>query len=176
MKIVAVDRDNRRQAFVVRTRRTVYSLPFSECDPAPTRTDPPAHVSVDDELGNEAFTYRLESGSWGTVHIDAVLEYNEDPDHMAELALYQLSAEARDKFDSSPLSAREIARRLGTSPAQVYRLLDPTNYSKSLKQMVSLLYVLGYDLGLAITPRPRALRPRLVLPPRGRRLGRSAGE
>lgn len=31
---------------------------------------------VDPELGREAITYRLESGREGSVHIDAVLEYN----------------------------------------------------------------------------------------------------
>jgi hypothetical protein len=34
---------------------------------------------VDPELGREAFTFRLASGAEGSVPIDAVLEYNEDP-------------------------------------------------------------------------------------------------
>jgi hypothetical protein len=103
-------------------------------------------VVVDADLGREALTYSLASGAEGTVHIDSVLEYNQDPNYMAELALYQLTTEARKKFDASPLSAREVARRLSTSPTQLYRLLDPTNYSKSMRQLLSLLYVLGYDV------------------------------
>ena len=160
MKIVAVEINKRRQAFIVRTRRAAYPLPFSQCEPAPSRSDPPIRATVDDELGREAFSYELESGRQGTIHIESVLEYNQDPDHLAELALYRLTAEAREKFDESPLSAREIARRLGTSPAQIYRLLDPTNYTKSLKQMVTLLYVLGYDLDLGVGSRPRPPRSR----------------
>ena len=39
-----------------------------------------AHVVVDSELGKEAFTYALEDGRGDTVHLDAVLEYDEDLD------------------------------------------------------------------------------------------------
>ena len=60
---------------------------------------------------------QLESGAEGSVHIDSVLEYNEDPGYMADLALYRLSQEARERFEASGLSAREVARSLGTSPA-----------------------------------------------------------
>jgi hypothetical protein len=101
-------------------------------------------------LGREAFTYILESGAEGTVHVDSVLEYNEDPSYMADLTLYRLTVEARSRFDASDLSAREIARRLETSPAQLYRLLDPTNYSKSIRQLLSLLYVLGFEVDVEI--------------------------
>lgn len=99
------------------------------------------------------FTYWLESGAKGSVHLDAALEYNEDPAYLADLALYRLTTEARRRFEASPLSAREVARRLRTSPAQLYRLLDPTNYSKSLRQMLSLLYVLGYEVDLEVKER-----------------------
>jgi hypothetical protein len=35
-------------------------------------------------------------------------------------------------------------RRLKTSPSQLYRLLDPANYKKSMDEMMRLLAVLGY--------------------------------
>lgn len=57
---------------------------------------------------------------------------------MADLTLYRLTEEARSRLDSSGLSVREVARSLGTSPA-LYRLLDPTNYTKSLRQLMSSL-------------------------------------
>lgn len=156
MKILGVVADNRRRVFEVRTRSGTYVFPFSECDPPPSPDDRLVDVSVDAELGREGFTYELKSGSHGSVHIDAVLDYSEDPALMAELALYRLTAEAREKFEQSPLSAREVARRLGTSPTQLYRLLDPSNYTKSLKQMVALLYVLGYEVDVELTARPGA--------------------
>ena len=34
---------------------------------------------VDEEAGREAFTYVLDSGRSGTVHVEQVLEYNQDP-------------------------------------------------------------------------------------------------
>jgi Cro/C1-type HTH DNA-binding domain len=50
----------------------------------------------------------------------------------------------------SPLSRREIIRRLGTSATQFYRLLDQTNYGKSVDQLVSLLQVLDCEVDLLI--------------------------
>ena len=155
MKIVGVKPNNRKHAFEVRTRQKMLLFPYSECDPMPSSGDRVVDAYVDQELGKEAFTYRLESGAEGTIHIDSVLEYNEDPNYLADLAFYRLTTEARKKFDSSPLSAREIARLLGTSPTQLYRLLDPTNYSKSLRQMFSLLHVLGLQLELDVKDLPR---------------------
>jgi len=85
--------------------------------------------------------------------MDAVLEYSEDPRHLADLMIYRLTLEAQARLDASPLSTREVARRLGTSPSQIYRLLDSTNYRKSVRQMASLLYVLGFDVELRVTER-----------------------
>jgi hypothetical protein len=45
---------------------------------------------------------------------------------------------------------REIIRRLGTSPAQLYRLLDQTNYRKSVDQLLRLLQVLDCDVDLVV--------------------------
>ena len=100
---------------------------------------------------------RLESGAEGSVHVDAVLEYNQDPSYLADLALYRLTVQARERFEESPLSARQVAAMLGTSPSQLYRLLDPTNYNKSLRQLIALLYYIGYDIDVEISERrPRA--------------------
>lgn len=146
MRINQVRVNNRKRVFEVQTRRGMLVFPFSQAEPAPSSTDPVNEVFVDAELGREAFTYSLASGGKGTIHVDSVLEYNQDPNYMADLALYQLTTQAREKFEASPLSAREVARRLRTSPTQLYRLLDPTNYSKSVRQLLSLLYILGYDV------------------------------
>lgn len=153
MKINRVRANNRKRAFEVETRRGTLVFPYSKAAPVPSSEDPVDEVFVDAELGREAFTFSLASGAEGTVHVDAVLEYNQDPAYMADLALYRLTTDARVKFDASPLSAREVARRLGTSPAQLYRLLDPTNYAKSVRQLLSLLYVLGYDVEVEVKDR-----------------------
>lgn len=153
MRILRVAIDNRRRRFEVTTRRQTWVFPYAKVDPRPTAEDRIAEVFVDDELGRQAFTYRLASGREGSVHIDSVLEYNEDPAYMADLALYRLSQEARARFEASGLSAREVAGRLGTSPTQLYRLLDPTNYTKSLRQLVGLLYVLGCEVDVHVSER-----------------------
>lgn len=154
MKISQVRANNRKRVFEVETRRGLLLFPYSKADTVPTSDDPIRELFVDAELGREAFTYALDSGSEGTIHIDSVLEYNEDPTYLADLLLYRLTAEAREKFEASPLSAREVARRLETSPAQLYRLLDPTNYTKSLRQLFALLNILGYDIEVEVKDRP----------------------
>jgi hypothetical protein len=155
MKIFKVTANNRKHAFEVRTRRQTFLFPYAKTDPAPLRTDRVAEVFVDPELGNEGFTYRLDSGAEGSVHIDAVLEHNEDPSLMAELTLYRLTQDAQKRFEASGLSVRDVSRWLGTSPTQLYRLLDPTNYTKSVRQLISLLYLLGCEVDVEVRQRPR---------------------
>jgi hypothetical protein len=46
-----------------------------------------------------------------------------------------------------------MIRRLGTSPAQLYRLLDQTNYAKSVDQLLRLLSILDYEVDLVIRAR-----------------------
>jgi predicted XRE-type DNA-binding protein len=151
MKIRKVTLNNRKKEFVVENRAgKVLSFPFSKADPTPTTTNRVVSVEVDKEPGNEAFTYVLSSGDEGTVHIDSVLEYNEDPDYLAELLIYRLSVEARNCMEDSDLSRRQIAARLNTSVPQLYRLLDPGNSRKSINQLVSLLHVLDCDVDFVV--------------------------
>jgi len=60
--------------------------------------------------------------------------------------MHRLTVEAGKRIATAGLSRREIARRLGTSAPQLYRLLDPANSSKSINQLVSLLHVLGCEV------------------------------
>jgi len=153
MKIVSVSANSRRRLFEVRTRREKFVFPYAKADPTPSADDRIAEVVVDPELGREGFTFRLASGAEGSVHIDAVLEYNADPSYMADLAMYRLTQEARKRFERSGMSVREVSRTLGTSPTQLYRLLDPTNKAKSFRQLMTLLYLLGYDVDVEVRKR-----------------------
>lgn len=150
MKIRTVRHNNRKKAFEVRTSTRTLVLPFSKAEPTPTTEDPITELCVDLEAGREAFTYVLRSGGTGTVHVEHVLEYNQDPTYLRDLLLYQLTLEAQKRIAESPLSKREIVRRLGTSAAQLYRLLDQTNYRKSVDQVLSLLQVLNCHVDLVV--------------------------
>ena len=150
MKIRSVRHNNRKKVFEIRTSTKKLIFPFSKAEPAPTIQDPIAEVSVDPEAGREAFTYVLHSGRSGTVHVEQVLEYNQDPAHLRDLLLYRLTLEAQKRVAESPLSKREIVRRLGTSAAQLYRLLDQTNYRKPVDQVLALLQVLNCDVDLVV--------------------------
>jgi hypothetical protein len=144
MKIQSVTHNNRKRAFQVKASKKMFQLPYSKVDPRPTVNDPVAKLYVDQELGREGFTYVLKFGKEGTVHSEQVLEYNQDPHYMRDALLYKLTVEA------SALSKREIIRRLGTSATQFYRLLDQTNYRKSIDQLLFLLHVLDCDVDLLV--------------------------
>ena len=150
MKIRSVRHNNRKKIFEVRTSAKCLVFPFSEADPIPTIEDPVSEVCVDAEAGREALTYVLRSGRSGTVHVEQVLEYNQDPAYLRNLLLYRLTIEAQKRVAGSALSKREIIRRLGTSAAQFYRLLDQANYRKSIDQVLALLQILNCDVDLVI--------------------------
>jgi hypothetical protein len=150
VKITSVTANNRKRAFEVKTRRGQWPFPYSKAEPEPTTSDPLVELYIDPELGREGFTYLLASGAEGSVHIDHVLDYNEEPGYMRDLLLYNLTVEALERIEASPLSKREIIRRLGTSPAQFYRLLDPTNYRKSVDKMLALLQVLDCEVEVIV--------------------------
>ena len=153
MKIRRVSVNNHKRVFEIRTGSRSLVFPYSKADPKPTPADGVAEAAVDEELGRGGFTYVLESGREGTVHIDQVLEYNQDPRYLRNMLLYKLTLEAQKRVESSPLSKREIIRRLGTSATQLYRLLDQTNYRKSVDQMLVLLSILECDVRMVVQKR-----------------------
>jgi DNA-binding TFAR19-related protein (PDSD5 family) len=144
------------QLEVISVNGEVFPMPFSRLSPRPTSADRVRDAYVDKELGREGVTYKLDSGAEGSVHLDSVLEYNQDPHYTSELLLHQLTVQARRRITKSGLSRREIARRLGTSLPQLYRLLDPTNATKSINQMVALLHVLGFEVSVTVKKRKSA--------------------
>jgi len=153
VKLRGVRINNRRRAFEVRTSGRRLLLPFAKVDPRPTADNPVVRAFIDKEIGSEGFSYVLRSGREGTVHVEQVLEYNKDPDHLRDQLLYNLTLEAQKRLRASPLSRREIIRRLSTSATQFYRLLDQTNYRKSVDQLVSLLQILDCDVKLVVRPK-----------------------
>jgi len=157
MKIRSVTSNNRKNEFSVINRSGVeYPFPYLAAKPQPSTDNRIEALFVDKELGNEAFTYILKSGEEGTIHIEQVLEYNNDPIYLADLLTYKLSLEAQKRLQSSELSLRQVAKQLKTSVPQLYRLLDPTNTRKSMKQLVSLLHILNCDVDLVVKKKAAA--------------------
>jgi DNA-binding TFAR19-related protein (PDSD5 family) len=151
MKICSVSINNRRKEFSIVTRSgAAYSYPYAEADPQPEPENRIERVFVDKELSNEAITYTLNSGDDGSIHVEQILEYSEDPNYMAELLTYKLTLEARKRIETCGLSRRQVARRLKTSVPQLYRLLDPANSRKSINQLVTLLHVLNCKVDLVV--------------------------
>ena len=155
MKLRKVTVNNRKRRLeLITAGRKSYPFPFARMDPEPRSDDRIREAYVDAELGNEAVTYVLESGAEGAVHIDHALEYNEDSAYLHAILLHKLTVEALRRIDTCGLSRREIMRRLGTSAAQLYRLLDPTNGRKSMNQMIALLRVLGCEVDVIVRDAP----------------------
>jgi hypothetical protein len=155
VKIVDVTANNRRKAFEIRFRSHTLPFPYARATPSPSRDNRVREVYVDAELGNEAFTYVLQSGAESTVHLEQVLEYNEDPTYLRDQLLYKLTVEVQKRLATSKLSKREIIRRLGTSASQFYRIIDQTNYTKSVGQLLALLHILDCDVDLVVKRRKR---------------------
>jgi DNA-binding TFAR19-related protein (PDSD5 family) len=153
MKIRSVSVNRRRGVVDVKTSGQTYPFPLSRLDPAPTADDDIVGCAIDAELAREAFSYRLRSGRKGTVHVEQVLEANEDPRYMRDLLLYRLTIEAQERVETSSLSKRELARRLKTSLTQIYRLLDQKNYRKTVDQVLRLLRVLDCDVDFVVKAR-----------------------
>ena len=156
MKIASVKANNRRHAFEVTCVKGEFVFPYEKADPQPGKDDPIVELFIDPELANEGFSYVLASGADGCVLLDWVFDYNEEPGYMRDLLLHNLTVQALDRLEATRISKREIIRRLGISPAQFYRLIDPTNYRKSVDKMLSLLQVLGCEVDLAVRDRRSA--------------------
>jgi hypothetical protein len=150
MKVSRVGVNTRQRAFHVRLGRKTFRFPFVKADPAPTATDRVVRAWVDSQLGNQGFSFTLASGKEGSVLADQVLDYNRDPRLLRKLTLHELTARALQALEASSLSKREVIRRLGTSPSQFYRLVDPANYQKTIDQMLALLHVLGCEVEFTV--------------------------
>ena len=143
MNIKSVSVNYRKKSIELDTRKGVFNLPFARLRLKPTAHNKITTIYVDPELGRRAITYRLASGQEDSVHIDAFLDYNRDPEFLRKITLHELSLQAVKAMKASGLSKQEVVRRLTTSPSQLYRLLDPSNHRKSIDEMLRLLSVLG---------------------------------
>lgn len=142
MKIKKVTFNNRKRCFEVLTKKQAFLFPYSRLTAKRQPIEGVVMTEVDKELGEEAFSYRLESGLEGTIHLDQVLEYNRDSEYLREMLLYKLTLKAQQLFKESRVNKREVIRRMGTTPTQLYRLLDQAFYRKTIDQMVKLLAAL----------------------------------
>ena len=156
MKIRSVRFSNPKQAFEVATWSKTFPFPYGKAEPAPTADDPVVSCLVDDELAREAFVATTKSGRSTTVHIEQVLEYHRDPGYLHDLFLYELTLEAQRRVGASGLSREEIIHRLGISESQFDRLLDQTNYRKSVDRVLNLLHVLNCDVQVIVSAGHRA--------------------
>lgn len=142
MKVSMVNVNNYKKSFDIVCGQKRFSYPFSKLSLKPSLKNSITEVFPDSEVGNKGFCYQLESGEEDTILMDQVLEYWNDPDYVRNWTLYKLTLEAQKLIAKKKIAKREISRRLSTSPAQLYRLLDQRNTKKTIDQMVRLLAAL----------------------------------
>lgn len=153
MKIQRVTHNNHRKAFEVFCRNHSWHYPYSRLQIQPAKGNVISDIYIDTGSDKRSFTYVLQSGDAGTVHIDHVLDYNHAPTGLRMRILDTLTNEARKRIEDSQLSKREIVRRLGTSASQLYRIVDPDNQRKSIDQVLLLLEVLDCNVNVTVEDR-----------------------
>lgn len=67
-------------------------------------------------------------------------------DKIKDDALTQLTTDVSRLVSNSPMSQREISKKLGTSETQISRLLKPSFKSKTFDQLVRVAAALGYQI------------------------------
>ncbi len=153
MKIKRARFNNRKKVFVAECARGAFELPYAKVEPMPEKGNLVSDLFIDDELGRDGFVYTLRSGETGTVLLDQFFDYNREPEYMRDLLLHKLTVAVVQRLEKSSISKRELARRLGTSATQLYRLLDTANYSKSVSQMLTVLHILDCEVSVVIKDR-----------------------
>ena len=151
MKIKRVIANNRKKAFEIQTStKKSFEFPYSQLKAPPSLRDPLTDLYPDPEVAFDGFTYRLRSGKEDTILLDRIQEYAKDPDYVRLYLLAKLTMQALKRIKELQISKREVIRRMGTTPTQFYRLIDPKNDSKTLDQMVRLLSALDCRVNLVI--------------------------
>lgn len=126
------------------------NLPFGKLMTPPSKENPIESVWIEPEMAELGVSYKLKNGQVDSVPLEAFLDFNKDPEFIREMELHRLSLLALKAVKKSGISKNELCRMMNTSMSQLLRLLDPTNYSKSLDQMVKLFTLLGHEVKIDV--------------------------
>ena len=80
-----------------------------------------------------------------------------EPAYWAELAILEVAEEVHGAMESAGVSRAELARRLGTSPAYVTKILRG-NANFTLDSLARLAFALGGEFRFHIAPRGMTTR------------------
>jgi hypothetical protein len=146
----------RKRAFEVEVASGILILPFAKVDPTPSAQDRVWRLDVRNPGYDASFAYELWSGKKGSVQLDAIFDDQEDPALLRRILHDRLMEHVQARLRRSPLSKREICRRLRTSPAQLYRTLHRRKGRKSVDPLLDLLAVLGCEVEVRVRERDDA--------------------
>lgn len=147
MKVTSVKIDSRKRELLITAGRKEFRYPLAFVSSG----DVVVAAAGDEETGNEAITCVMASGQTLTIHLDEIRAQLGDADYLRQQMLYDMTLQAQKSVREKRVAKRALCRMLQTSPAQVYRLLDQTCYSKTVDQMLRLLQALGCEVKLEIS-------------------------
>ena len=99
----------------------------------------------DSEVGGHSFYFVLDNGKKDYVPYDQPLHIVQNPEYVKEQALYEDTRQLNEFIEKAGISKRELARRLGTSMSQLFRLLDAPNYKKELSRLIEIAAMMDYE-------------------------------
>ena len=142
--------DYRAKVFIVHLGQRKLRYPFGLLDPKPSTRDRFVRCYADEQLGEAGLWYVLESGRQGFLSANQVLKFYREPSDVKGHVLWVLTLAAIEHLKPTPLSRRQILKRLHTSSAQLERLVDASNVRKSVDGVLALLEVLGYEVEITV--------------------------
>jgi len=110
----------------------------------------------------------IEKAAW---YEEMTKEFDNDPDYWAEGLKLDFAEEVGRLMEEQKVSRAELARRLGTSPAYVTKILHWTA-NLTLTSMSKIALAFGSRVHLGLGPKKAPSVPRVALVPATRRRGR----
>jgi len=110
----------------------------------------------------------IEKAAW---YEEMTKEFDNDPDYWAEGLKLDFAEEVGRLMEEQKVSRAELARRLGTSPAYVTKILHWTA-NLTLTSMSKIALAFGSRVHLGLGPKKAPSGPRVALVPATRRRGR----
>jgi len=146
--------DYRARAFIIHLGQRKVLYPFALLDPKPSVKDRYVRSYGDENLGQRAIWYVLQSGKQGFLTAEQVLTFYREPSDVKGDVLWALTKAAIEHIKNTALSRRQILKRMHTSSAQLDRILDASNVRKTVDGVLALLEVLGYEVEVTVRRKP----------------------
>lgn len=105
---------------------------------------------IDEETGFKSVGLEFEDGNIDYIPYDQPLSISGDPDFVLRNHIELITAHINKELAKQGISKHYLAESLNTSDNQIQRLLNPSLLNKNLKQLYTILDILGLRLELKL--------------------------